>query len=1343
VSAAERAALTQLFAALSGPTWLVSTGWASAAPACAWFGVYCETADGNTSVTGLVLDGNGLSGELPRALQQLPNLRVLSVARNPLSGIDGEGLAGLTRLQALWLGRNRLTLLPASLFALTELQSLNLSLAFQSSATISSMALSPALRCLDLGGLVASTELVGAVGNLTALTTLAWRWAPGLAPEMLCLLPSTLTSLDVGGNVALGALPNCLPSSLSVLRADSCGLRLIQPQLPGALMALDLAQNSIGGVPPELCATAANLATLRLSRNQLSSFDNLEACAQLAELDVSFNRIANVSSSILPLLCRARRVLAASNRIRALPLSGGAVPAIPCTLAELSIASNTLETLPDWFCTLSALQTLDVSANRLSALPACMGSMAALHTVVASRNALSDVPSSFSQLVNLSVFIADSNNLTLLPAALGGAANLSVLSLASNAISFLPATTFCALGSLVSLNVSGNLISELPDCFDALPQLAVLVVSYNLMTTVPASLTRAPLLSALSLAQNNIVSLPDSFGSTLPAMTQLSMWGNSLESLPEAMGNLRGLQMLDFSVNRVGLVPESFGQLAALHTLSAWSNRISALPVSLGNMTRLVELSLSSNQLTELPPSIGSLRSLTRLILRANLLTSVPDVLDGLQSLRILDLSSNRISSLPRSIVKLPMLHALTVNRNELTTLPPDLCNLTLMWQCQFVANALTRIPDLTNCATLDNLDVSDNVISSIDDGVRFPPTLRTLVLAGNRLSTLPRSAFETASSLGALDVSRNQLEAVLDPADVRVWRSLQSANFSGNQLRDWEPLLSLIGMGQLTSLDVSYNMLQELDISAPQLINATALQSLDVSENPVSMFRFSPPCESQSSLRAVRLRGFRHVALNMYLTLTCLVSLTNWNIQLIDLSASFVAGSVEDMAGVYLASVAMLNLSGNAIEGSDPNFLEDVLGETQMLDLRGNMGVRFGAGFLTRFFVADQVLFESPPRGLVSCPSVFRSRNTKARGLVALSPEAFNFVDCACNASSVWIPSTSGAGGGGACSPCPAGTFCSPLVAANEVGEPLQLRLLVHQGFFPVLPSGVVAGAAFAADATPLLEQLALLQCQSAAACNPSAASSPFAANPSFVPLQPFACRSDRTPTSMLCSRCAPGYFSVGRRTCLRCAPHARVWLPLLGLAAAGAVLYVVWNAKWGMSTVSIAVFFLQISAALDDFSAGAAASSSSQPPSDNSAPLHAVSSLLAALMQFSPTAIECVAPGADFSTLFWAAMALPPLAALAVAAVARWQRWRWARGRDTVEVAARGGWNLDVQAADEGASAEADGLAALVEARAGPLPVPALAALPADFAAHSRNFQLRGTLWWARAFSGGRTVH
>ena len=96
----DREALVILYNATDGENWDGSANWLSDAPLVEWEGV---STDDDGRVTYLVLEGNGLSGEIPPELGSLSNLSWLMLNGNGLSGEIPAELGNISNLEHLGL----------------------------------------------------------------------------------------------------------------------------------------------------------------------------------------------------------------------------------------------------------------------------------------------------------------------------------------------------------------------------------------------------------------------------------------------------------------------------------------------------------------------------------------------------------------------------------------------------------------------------------------------------------------------------------------------------------------------------------------------------------------------------------------------------------------------------------------------------------------------------------------------------------------------------------------------------------------------------------------------------------------------------------------------------------------------------------------------------------------------------------------------------------------------------------------------------------------------------------------------------------------------------------------
>ncbi len=152
-----REVFTSFFETTGGSDWASNANWLTNAPVSSWFGITVE----DSLVTALDLPDNGLSGPLPPAVGDFPDLKRLDLAGNALANRIPSDLGNLTELEALDLSGNRFSG-PVSR-ALADLG---------------------ALERLDLSGNELAGALPGVLINLPSLTDFNWNESGACAPEV-------------------------------------------------------------------------------------------------------------------------------------------------------------------------------------------------------------------------------------------------------------------------------------------------------------------------------------------------------------------------------------------------------------------------------------------------------------------------------------------------------------------------------------------------------------------------------------------------------------------------------------------------------------------------------------------------------------------------------------------------------------------------------------------------------------------------------------------------------------------------------------------------------------------------------------------------------------------------------------------------------------------------------------------------------------------------------------------------------------------------------------------------------------------------------------------------------
>ena len=216
----DREVLVQLYNAMDGENWRNNANWLTEQPIREWHGV---TNDASGRVDGLVLEWNGLAGEIPKELGSLSNLKRLEFGNNQLTGEIPRELGNLSKLEALNLKFNKLTgEIPAELGNLTSLETLLLDANRLSGEIPAELGDLSNLRSLELSYNVLTGEIPKELGSLSNLTRLllGHNRLSGAFPSELGNL-SNLKWLSIENN----ELSGCVPAKLSGVSKRGLGYR--------------------------------------------------------------------------------------------------------------------------------------------------------------------------------------------------------------------------------------------------------------------------------------------------------------------------------------------------------------------------------------------------------------------------------------------------------------------------------------------------------------------------------------------------------------------------------------------------------------------------------------------------------------------------------------------------------------------------------------------------------------------------------------------------------------------------------------------------------------------------------------------------------------------------------------------------------------------------------------------------------------------------------------------------------------------------------------------------------------------------------------------------------------
>lgn len=105
--------------------------------------------------------------------------------------------------------------------------------------------------------------------------------------------------------------------------------------------------------------------------------------------------------------------------------------------------------------------------------------------------------------------------------------------------------------------------------------------------------------SSLDLSGQGLDRIPE-YVLGMSSLKELNLSRNNLEgALPSQIAQLKNLEKLDVSDNKMTGIPAEIGQLEKLEELNYANNEITGLPLELGNLKNLKEIDLSGNDYSE------------------------------------------------------------------------------------------------------------------------------------------------------------------------------------------------------------------------------------------------------------------------------------------------------------------------------------------------------------------------------------------------------------------------------------------------------------------------------------------------------------------------------------------------------------------------------------------------------------------------------------------------------------------------------------------------------------------------------------------------------------------------
>ncbi|XP_042033690.1 receptor-like protein 9DC3 isoform X2 [Salvia splendens] len=625
----------------------------------------------------LSIPSSSLTENIPSSLFNISSLKYMYLYNNSLSrNIPSNMCDSLPNIEVLNLWRNQLSgEIPPNIWKCTQLQDLGLSVNHFNGKIPSEIGSLSMLRKLYLGVNDFRGMIPKEIGNLSQLKKLSIpsSFLTGNIPSSVFNI-SSLKFMDLSNNSLSGNIPTF--HGLSKLEE------------------LYLFRNNFEGwFPSDVCSSnISNIRTLELFGNQLEGQipPNIWKCTHLEILSLSDNHLSGNIPFEIGNMSMFRELYLDVNNFQ------GEIPTSITNASQLThmyLSSNSFTgPVPD-FGNLRQLQVLGLSENNLTGLEStnqelgflsCLTNCQNLVNLDISNNPMMNgiLPASIRNLsISLSSFRASNCSIRgIIPPEIGNLRHLEVLDLSKNQLTGFIPTTFPMGCSLQSLDLNANkLAGSLPQSLSNCQTLQVLDIGNNRIQDIfPIWTGNLTDLRVLILRSNN-------FSGTISSHT-------SKASLP-----FPKLQVFDISYNAfIGNLPHEYlSNFKAM--MDARENHrgerdlsrlyIDSLTITMTLTVKgidreykrilktLTTIDMSSNRFSgSIPNSIGDLNSLIYLNLSHNCLAGgIPASLGNVTELESLDLSSNRLEGkIPTELTKLRFLSGINLSMNNLSGMIPQ-----------------------------------------------------------------------------------------------------------------------------------------------------------------------------------------------------------------------------------------------------------------------------------------------------------------------------------------------------------------------------------------------------------------------------------------------------------------------------------------------------------------------------------------------------------------------------------------------------------------------------------------------------------------------------------------------
>ena len=439
------------------------------------------------------------------------------------------------------------------------------------------------------------------------------------------------------------------------------------------LVHISLEKNAIISIPIEICGLK-RLRVMNFYKNKIESIpDGIGELQELRRIDFYDNPIKQAPNRLLdlPLL---KELGLGSIRFKALKKSGEEPQSFEGKAYELWE-----EGLNSWLKQQSRIASLalDFRGKRMKEISPILYELECIQTMNLLDNYIEKLPEEIGNLKKLQVLNLSRNKIQVLPDRIGNLENLRELQVSYNKISVLP----FSIGNLKKLEVfiaDYNPIASIPESMYQLSNLKRVSLQKTLINNLPEIYRQIKEIKTLSL--KGITNLPDWFFEWLENSAIESLNSDSRRIKRDEQGKIIGLKLSYIQLN----IPNTISVLTDLKRLEIEGMKLNKVPVGIFELRNLEVLKLSNQKIAKIPANIKKLTKLKELRLAQLQLEELPDIFEHLPELMILDVGHNNLHRLPNSIRFLKKLKYLNISGTNIVKLPdwmatlPSLKNLRL-----------------------------------------------------------------------------------------------------------------------------------------------------------------------------------------------------------------------------------------------------------------------------------------------------------------------------------------------------------------------------------------------------------------------------------------------------------------------------------------------------------------------------------------------------------------------------------------------------------------------------------------------------------------------------------------